>query len=235
MTPGPVEIAGTWVWRAAAPGLAVLFTGRGAAGTLDEVFQRAAGAPRPVASASQVHSARVLAARPGNCGEGDALVQGRSAAAALAIVTADCVPILLATPEEIAAVHAGWRGIAQGIVAATLAALAAAPDAIQAWIGPAIGPCCYETGQDVADQVVAASSPAIATLGAARGPGITGTRPHLDLQAAVAHQLRSGGVLAHRIQTFACCTRCHPLYLHSYRREGKGSGRNCAFIAVSAP
>ena len=179
-----------------------------------------------MAWARQVHSARVLPARPGECGEGDALVyggdnDGHGEGLALSIVTADCVPVLLAGPAGIAAAHAGWRGIAAGVVGATVAAMAGDPSSFTAWIGPAIGSCCYETGPDVADQVAAASHPAIVI------PGPAG-RPHLDLQQAVRRQLQAAGL--RQIEVLPLCTRCEAAILHSYRRDGKAAGRNHAFI-----
>ncbi len=206
-----------WTWQS--QGVSVVFAGRGMVGTRAEAFEQISGEARPVAWARQIHSARVLSAKAGECGEGDALV-GRENGLALSIVTADCVPVLLAGPTGIAAAHAGWRGIAAGVVGATVEALGGPPGECRAWIGPAIGPCCYETGQDVADQVVAASHSSSAV------PGPAG-RPHLDLQAAVRHQLQAAGI--HQIQAVPLCTRCDE-HLHSYRRDGKRAGRNHAFI-----
>jgi YfiH family protein len=218
-----------WAFKAEAKqaAAAVAFAGRGQAGSREEVFARLTGEERQVAWARQIHSARVLRARPGDCGEGDALVSrgadggDRSAGVALSIVTADCVPVLLAGPSAIAAAHAGWRGIAAGVVGAAVAAMAEDPASLLAWIGPAIGPCCYETGPDVAAQVAAASHPAVVTAG-------PNGRPHLDLRLAVRRQLQAAGVS--RIETLMLCTRCEAGILHSYRREGKAAGRNHAFI-----
>jgi YfiH family protein len=225
----------TWEWRGAGSGACVSFSGRDLSGGLTplsgglvtplfggrrEVFARLAGETRPVAWARQVHGARVLAAAPGNCGEGDGLV-ARDRAVALGIVTADCVPVLLAGPRGIAAAHAGWRGIVAGVVAATLAELGGSPAECRAWIGPAIGPCCYETGPEVAEQLAAASHPAVVS------PGPAG-RPHVDLRRAVRRQLESAGV--RHIEVLAPCTRCAADRLHSYRRDGRGGGRNHAFI-----
>ena len=213
---------GFWAWTGEAQGAKVAFSGRGPAGgraSREEVLARLAEPHPPVAWARQIHSSRVLAARPGECGEGDALVSGGDVA--LSIVTADCVPVLLAGPAGIAAAHAGWRGIAGGVVGATVAAMPGDPASFTAWIGPAIGSCCYETGQDVADQVAAASDPAIIT------PGPAG-RPHLDLQQAVRRQLQAAGL--RQIEVLPLCTRCEAAILHSYRRDGKAAGRNHAFI-----
>jgi polyphenol oxidase len=213
----------SWRWQGEAQGAVAVFGGRGPAGSREEVLARLAGERRPVAWARQIHSARVLPAHPGACGEGDALLSrvGREDGIALSIVTADCVPVLLAGPAGIAAAHAGWRGIAAGVVSATVAALGGPAAGSVAWIGPAIGRCCYETGPDVAAQVAAASDPAVVH------PGPAG-RPHLDLQEAVRRQLLAAGL--REIHLLPLCTRCESASLHSYRREGKAAGRNHAFI-----
>ncbi len=196
----------------------VRFVGRGPG---DRTAAAAAAATPPeIAWTHQVHSARVLAATAGPCGEGDGLTTNR-ADLALSVVTADCVPILLGGDTEIASIHAGWRGIAAGIAAAALARLDSPADRLTAWLGPAIGPCCYEVGDDVATEVAAATTPAAAVP----GPGL---RPHLDLHLAVGSQLHRAGV--ERIHKVPDCTRCSPTTLWSYRRDGPGAGRNLAFI-----
>jgi len=223
MIAGPFMRGGYPIWEDRRGEVEVRFVGRGPAGGRDEVLARIGETNLPVAWAKQIHSATILpAAAPGECGEGDALTTGHPGLA-LAVVTADCVPVLLAGPPEdgrIAAVHAGWRGIAAGVIPATLAALGN-PAAWTAWIGPAIGPCCYEVGEDVAAQIVAASTPEAVV----RHPG---GRPHLDLLRAATHQLRAAGVAD--VTALALCTRCETERLSSYRREGKGGGRNLAFI-----
>jgi YfiH family protein len=211
----------TWVWRERRGSVEVLFTGRGPAGERDEVLHRIEPRAPGVAWAKQIHSAVVLPARePGLQGEGDAVVTDR-AGLALCVVTADCVPILLAGPGGLAAIHAGWRGIAANIVGATLSGLEGPASAWTAWVGPAIGQCCYEVGDDVAEKVIAASSPDVAQ------PGPAG-KPHLDLHAAVRHQLAAVGV--EEIVSVPDCTRCEEETLWSYRRLGKRAGRNCGFI-----
>lgn len=223
MIEGPLLEAGTWTFRDRRGAVRVLFAGRGPGGERDEVLRRLEPAAPPVAWAKQIHSSTVLPARPGRCGDGDALVAPREPGLALAVVTADCVPVLLAGPERIAAAHAGWRGIAAGVVPATVRAATTEPAAWTAWIGPAIGACCYEVGEDVAGQVAAASHAGVAV------PGPNG-RPHLDLTGAVRDQLEAAGVgeVLYRPR----CTRCDEERLWSYRREGKGAGRNLAFVWV---
>ncbi len=210
--------SGHRLWADRLDGIEVRFVGRGPGDRT--AAAAAAGAPSEVAWARQIHSARVLPGAAGPCGEGDALITDR-AGLALSVVTADCVPVLLGADGEIAAIHAGWRGIAAGIVAAALARLATPAGRLTAWLGPAIGPCCYEVGDEVAARVAAAGAEAAVVAGA-------GPRPHLDLHAAVASQLLHGGVPeAHRV---AACTRCAGESLHSYRRDGPRAGRNLAFI-----
>lgn len=228
---GPEVVAGYWVWRGRAGGAEVRFVGRrveAGGGEADRLgVLRRVGAELPVAWARQVHSADVLAARAGRSGEGDALVG--AGGLALSVVTADCVPVLIATGTRVAAIHAGWRGIAEGVVPAAVERLVddaasagdeADPAGWSAWIGPAIGPCCYQVGPDVAERVAAASTPeAIVPR-----PG----RPHLDLPVAVLAQLVRSGLGT--VRPLLWCTRCNPDRLHSYRREGSGGGRNHAFI-----
>src|SRR4051794_38640441 len=94
----PELIGETWAWRARRGSLAVVFAGRGPAGERDQTLRRVDPAAPEVAWVRQVHSARVLPAEgPGLQGEGDALITGRSDLA-LCVVTADCVPVLLAGP-----------------------------------------------------------------------------------------------------------------------------------------
>src|SRR5271170_2732840 len=148
-------------------------------------------------SLTQVHSARVVhispdISAPGCAGEGDALITRRPGIA-ISIRTADCFPILLADPEHhaVAAVHAGWRGTAEGIVGRTLDAMRSgfdtSPGQIVAAIGPGIGACCYEVGQEVT-----------ARFGL-RDAG------RIDLAAINRAQLIHAGVPASQIDTLGSC------------------------------
>jgi YfiH family protein len=233
---GPFHRSDTSFWQAldlAGQGLQelrILFVGRGPAAEREEVFARiapeATAAGVAVAWTKQIHSNRALAASPGCSGEGDALFAPREAGLALTIATADCVPVLLAGPTHLAAVHAGWRGLASGVLASTLDRLPDSPTTLTAWIGPAIGPCCYEVSSDVADEVLLGAGAGHLTV-VRRGPS---GKPHLDLFAAAETQLRALGI--RKITTLRNCTRCDEENLHSYRREGKGGGRNLSFIYV---
>jgi YfiH family protein len=116
------------------------------------VFSEALGIGDDWAFVSQVHGARVVEARrAGHLGEADAIFTTRPGLP-VAVGTADCVPIIMEGPGVVAVVHAGWRGLVAGIVSAAMAAVSAAGGRLEAAaIGPCIGSCCYEVGDEVAD------------------------------------------------------------------------------------
>jgi len=122
------------------------------------------------------------------------------------VLAADCLPVALYGPGGLAMVHAGWRGLAGGI----LGAAAAAVGATSAAIGPAIGPCCYEVGEDVLD--------AFADL----GDGIAQGRM-LDLPEVSRRRLAEAGV--ERIESAGLCTSCEPDLFFSHRRDRGRTGR----------
>ena len=198
--------------------LEIRFLGKRAPTDRHDAFHEHSPSPRHLAFLSQIHSARVIEATPGHCGKADAFWTRRDDLA-LSVVTADCVPLVVADQHRLAVAHAGWRGIAGGIVGRTVKALGT-PDDLSAWIGPAIGPCCYEVGDDVARRVVAASSHSIATSG-------TRGRPHLDLAGAIEIQLLGSGV--ERVHQSGVCTRCQAREFWSYRFSGPKAGRNFTF------
>ena len=152
------------------------------------------------------------------CGQADALTTG-SNRLALSVATADCVPVVVAGERSLATIHAGWRGLAGGVVANVVSGLSEPATALRAWIGPAIGACCYEVGDEVAREVAAASAATVRHE--------TATRPHLDLTAAAEIQLKREGI--GHIETLRICTRCHPEWLWSYRLDRDQAGRNWTF------
>ena len=166
----------------------------------------------------QIHSNKVLEAFPGCCGKADGLWTTRRELA-LSVVTADCVPVVVADQDRLAVAHAGWRGIVSGIVERTVHALGD-PRGLSAWIGPAIGPCCYEVDWDVARQVAAASSESIISEGR-QG------KPHVSIPSAVEFQLENLGVRT--VRSVPACTRCKSSDFWSYRSCGPGAGRNLTF------
>jgi len=182
--------------------------------------------PAHLATAGQVHGARVVEVEsPGHVPECDALVS-RVPGLALAVTTADCMSLLYHVPGAAAAAHAGWRGVAAGMPVATLEALVrlvgSPPSAATVHFGPCIRGCCYEVGEDVARQFPAD----------ALRPG-TG-RPHLDLPTAARMALRAAGVPEERIHDTGDCTACSPHGYFSYRRDAARTGRQWGVAAVRA-
>jgi len=185
--------------------------------------------------ARQVHGARVAEypvsgadGAPGEISEpveADALV-ARAPGHAVGVVTADCLPILLAAKGgACAAVHAGWRGLIAGVIEAAIERLGGG-SGLEAAIGPAIGPCCFEVGPEVVARF-AARFPGSA--GFARGGD--GDRSLIDLPGAAREILVTCGVDSGHIREADLCTRCRPEgLLESYRRDGKTAGRMVAVI-----
>ncbi|WP_205698416.1 polyphenol oxidase family protein [Conexibacter sp. SYSU D00693] len=129
------------------------------------------------------------------------------------VLTADCVPVVVAGAGAVAALHAGWRGLAGGVLAAGVQAVRelgtnGAP--LRAAVGPSAGPCCYEVGEEVAARFDARFR---------RG---TGAATHLDLPAAAAAALRDAGV--EHVELVGLCTICDERFF-SHRRDGGVTGR----------
>jgi hypothetical protein len=177
----------------------------------------------------QVHGSRVAEAPFEAPPEADA-VTAREAGALVGVETADCLPALLIDPvrRAVAAVHAGWRGTAQGVAARALEALVrggSRPEDLIAALGPGIGPCCYEVGDELRPEFGALAA-------AVFRPGPRG-RPHLDVREANVRQLRAAGVRARSIHHVAECTCCLPGRYHSFRRDGAGTGRMISFVGFA--
>lgn len=177
----------------------------------------------------QVHGAAVVEAPWDGMPEADASV-ARRPGLILGIQTADCLPVLLADPRRglVAAAHAGWRGTASGVAREAVRALVARgsrSDQVVAMLGPGIGPCCYEVGDEL--------RAAFGADGAAFFQDGPRGRPHLDVRAANVAQLRAEGVPQGSIYHVAECTYCRPDLYHSFRRDGSGSGRMISFVGFS--
>ena len=169
----------------------------------------------------QVHSARVLPAAPAMRGEhADGLWTDEPDLPILAM-SADCLPIVLArvgaNEPAVAVLHAGWRGLLEGIAAAGAEALGHGP--LAAAIGPGIGPCCYEVGEEV-------SAPFRERFG---DDVVHGGR--LDLWTSAERALRAAGV--QRVDRFDRCTACEPETFFSHRRDAGRTGRQGVIAYVS--
>jgi YfiH family protein len=154
--------------------------------------------------ARQVHGTNLIE-HPSELREGDGHVVREPGIAPL-IFAADCLPVALAGPRGVAMVHAGWRGLAGGI----LALGAEAVEATSAAIGPGIGPCCYEVGDEVLE--------AFSSL----GEGVASERT-LDLAEVARRQLAGAGV--ERIGSAGLCTSCEEALFFSHRRDEGRTGR----------
>jgi hypothetical protein len=154
---------------------------------------------------------------------------------ALAIQTADCVPLLIADSNSgaVAAAHAGWRGLAAGVPGVAVEALARAFSAKPADLVAAAGPCisstAYEVGTDVADRFVAAgfSSDQLARW---FSDGDREGHWQFDGWQAARDQLEAAGLPSKQIHLAGLCSASYPALLCSYRRDGKSAGRMAAAI-----
>ncbi len=143
-----------------------------------------------------------------------------------AILTADCLPLLLCsrTGDRVAAVHAGWRGLAAGVIEATLDRLALPGDELMVWLGPAIGPACFEVGAEVRDTFLQRAPEAEMAFKRNR-PG------HwlADIYQLARLCLRRRGVAA--VWGGECCTVTDKARFYSYRRDGR-TGRMATLIWI---
>jgi len=181
-----------------------------------------------LASLRQTHSDIVVFAERAGClAEGDALITNR-AGITLSIRTADCLPVLMADPSHraIAAVHAGWRGVALGIVPKTVQAMTerfgTRPEDLVIAIGPGIGACCFEVGPEVAVQF---------QRWFPERRDLSG-RTKVDLVETINRQLRRNDGAVGHLATANLCTVCDAALFHSYRRDREQAGRMTATIRI---
>ncbi len=211
---------GRWTlrWRGM-PGIRAGLSGR-------DVWTPSRGPSRdetPTAHVKQVHGCDVVRVQEeGFAGQADGLMTACHDLR-LVIQVADCVPVLLAAPWGVAAIHAGWRGAAGGIVSRALGQFllesGGTAAEVAAWVGPAIGTCCFEVGPEVA-----ASFPQ-AVARRQRG------RHHIDLAGAIAGGLIEKGLPETAVDVSRYCTRCHQHLWHSHRGSGGRPDRLVAWIS----
>ena len=192
----------------------------------------------------QVHSDHIAVVTETDAGKGgldresrlpdtDALVTNREGIC-LMVLSADCVPVLLYDPEKrvVAAVHAGWRGTVAGIAGKTVAVMkekfGCFPGDIWAGIGPSIGQCCFEVGEEVAVVFRTLFSENGELVRSGKFPG----KYRVDLWEANRRGLLEAGLQDNRIEVAGMCTVCHPGRFFSYRRESKQAGRFGAGIVL---
>jgi YfiH family protein len=176
--------------------------------------------PAAIAIGRQVHGAKIQRweSRPGNAfTEATAVrpeVDGHVTdlrGLGLLVQVADCLPVALATPDRVAMVHCGWRGLAGAIVANAVAELDSPPIAV---VGPGIGRCCFEVGPEVLAEFAEVE-------GAADGQ-------MLDLRMVAEARLRAAGV--ERVEHVDLCTSCRTDLFFSHRRDDGLTGRQCGIV-----
>ena len=175
----------------------------------------------------QVHGVRVLDldGSPADDRVADAVLT-RQAGRVCAVLTADCLPVLFCDLEGsvVAAAHAGWRGLAQGVLEATLAALAVPPHQVLAWLGPGIGPVAFEVGAEVRTAFVAHAAAAAAHFRPSpHAPG----HYLADLHGLARQRLQACGV--GQIHGGGFCTYSDAERFFSFRRDGR-TGRMASLI-----
>ncbi|MBL0042590.1 MAG: peptidoglycan editing factor PgeF [Xanthomonadales bacterium] len=175
----------------------------------------------------QVHGTQVADAdvvAPGEVPEADAAVT-REPGRVLAILTADCLPVVFAADDasSIGAAHAGWRGLADGVLEATVAAMRHDPSRIHAWIGPGIRQAAFEVGPEVRERFVVADRLAFAAFKPSARPG------HFLCDLAMLARLRLMKLGLVRIADCALCTHVAPQQFYSHRRDQR-TGRMATLV-----
>jgi YfiH family protein len=176
-------------------------------------LRTALGLPTEPVWLEQVHGERVLDLDRDGVVAADGAVTG-TAGVVCAVLTADCLPVLLASRDgrRVGVAHAGWRGLLGGVLPAAVAALRASPGDVLAWLGPAIGPTAYEVGGDVREPFVA-REPGAARWFARNGRG----RWQADLFGLARDALATAGVV--EIYGGSLCTHTEARRFFSHRRE----------------
>ncbi len=189
-------------------------------------FIEECGLPREPAWLSQVHGCDV-AVDPRRCVDADAVV-GRHAGSVCAVMIADCLPVILAATDgsAVAAAHAGWRGLAAGVLENTVRQFEMPPDELIAWLGPAISRQAFEVGNEVRQAFVGSDDAAASCF----EQNETG-RWMADLYGLARLRLQAVGV--RDVYGGGLCTYSEPDRFFSYRRDGQ-CGRMAAFVFRNA-
>ncbi|MBX7113011.1 MAG: peptidoglycan editing factor PgeF [Myxococcaceae bacterium] len=203
---------------------------------LRRLAAQAGVAPGCLATVTQVHGHAVLEAGQtvdrskvaAPLGEADAVWTGQSDHA-VAVKTADCVPLLMVDPvgQRVAAVHAGWRGVYSAVAAHSIEALAkvgTSPGDLWVAVGPCIQVCCYEVSTELAAQFTGIFGGTVVTR--------VGAKEHLDLPAALLMTLLGAGIPLKQIDVLPHCTSCDRARFFSHRRDGATTGRQLSLVVA---
>ncbi len=177
-------------------------------------LRHALGLPAEPAWLEQVHGTTVAVLEREHPGAADAAVTTRRGQVC-AVLVADCLPVFLAgrAGDRVGVAHAGWRGLAGGVIEATVAALDCEPGSLVAWLGPSIGPDAFEVGGEVREAFLDRDAQAAGAFRAGRAGRFLADLPALArrrLAALGIHDVRGGGL----------CTHADPGRFYSYRRDG---------------
>jgi YfiH family protein len=188
------------------------------------MLRREAGLPAEPAWLAQVHGATVADLDQAGPQAATDAAMTRRAGKVCAILTADCLPIVFATEtgDTVAAAHAGWRGLAAGVIGATVRAMAAQPERLIAWLGPAIGPTHFEVGGEVREAFLSVD-PGAGDVFKANARG----RYMADLGMLARRQLEDLGI--NRIYGGGECTYARADRYFSHRRDGV-TGRQATLV-----
>ena len=182
---------------------------------------------------SQVHGTQVIEAGQGGLHPSADAQWSRTPGVACAILTADCLPVLLcsAAGDVVAAAHAGWRGLLAGVLEATVRDMHTRAREVLVWLGPAIGPTAFEVGPEVRESFLAAASPAERpAVGACFMPG-PGRPGHSCADLYALARIRLGALGIDRIFGGGLCTHSDEERFFSYRRDGE-TGRMASVILL---
>lgn len=188
-------------------------------------FENICGLPAAPRWLRQVHGSTVIIEPPpaGEIPEADAAIT-RKPGVVCAVLTADCLPVIFSSADgaELAAAHAGWRGLAGGVLEAAVRAMSTDPADLLAWLGPAISQAAFEVGDEVREQFLTHdASAADCFMANERG------RWQADLYGLARLRLASAGV--DRVSGGKYCTFSEPERFFSYRRDG-ACGRMASFV-----
>lgn len=184
---------------------------------------------------TQVHGSRVAAAGQGGDYPRADACWSRQPGRACAVLTADCLPVLLCSVagDVVAAAHAGWRGLLQGVLENTMATMEVPPGELLAWLGPAIGPGAFEVGPEVRSGYLEHGAPSQgAAIEACFIPNDANPGHYFaDIYALARLRLQAAGMGSSQIWGGDCCTFTDSARFFSYRRDGL-TGRMASIIAI---
>jgi YfiH family protein len=184
--------------------------------------------PAEPAWLEQVHGVRVLDLDAGGADRQADAILTRSAGRVCAVLTADCLPVLLCdrAGSVVAAAHAGWRGLRAGVLEATIEAIGLPGERLLAWLGPAIGPEAFEVGPEVREAFVQGDAGAVSCFRPA-----TGDRLFADLYGLARRRLATMGV--QDVYGGGLCALEDASRFYSYRRDGR-TGRMASLIYLGS-